>query len=206
LFHDLAGGPVRSVAAAAAAGDPDGQVGLARRLSELSTVERDQALVAFVRVHAAEALGHPDDAEVSPARAFKELGFDSLTAVELRNRLNVLTGLRLPTTLVFDHPTPGALARYLRDQLFPAEEGPAGSGESEDDTRIRQILAAIPISRLHRTGVLDLILELADSDLDAESPVSPTGVGAGVGAAGNGPESIDDMDAESLLRLATETR
>ena len=206
LFHDLAGGPGRAVAATAAVGDADGHFGLAQQLSGLGAAERDRALVAFVRVHTADTLGYPDDAQVSPARAFKELGFDSLTAVELRNRLNALTGLRLPTTLVFDHPTPEALARYLRDQLFPVEEGAAEAGESEEDARIRRILATIPISRLHRTGVLDLILEIADVDLNAESPGSTAGASAVVGGAAGGLESIDDMDEESLLRLATESR
>ncbi|ANY10589.1 type I polyketide synthase [Pseudonocardia sp. HH130630-07] len=92
--------------------------GLARRLGTLGAPERDEALFDLVREEVARVLGHTDAGEVPATRPFTELGIDSLSAVELRNRLSGVTGLRLSATLVFDHPTPRALAGHLRDELF----------------------------------------------------------------------------------------
>ncbi|MDQ2958249.1 MAG: acyltransferase domain-containing protein, partial [Actinomycetota bacterium] len=92
-------------------------VALHNRLAAVAEVDRPRIVVELVRGHAAAALGHTGVAEIGPSRPFKELGFDSLIAVELRNRLNAATGLRLPSTLVFDYPTSAALADYLLGRL-----------------------------------------------------------------------------------------
>ncbi|MDT0612242.1 type I polyketide synthase [Streptomyces lancefieldiae] len=79
--------------------------------------ERARAVLDFVRTEVAALLGHPDPGTLDPDRSFKDLGFDSLTGVDFRNRLHTVTGLRLPATVVFEHPTPSALAGHLLDEI-----------------------------------------------------------------------------------------
>ncbi|MEU6883124.1 type I polyketide synthase [Streptomyces sp. NPDC046712] len=98
--------------------------GLAERLGGLSEAERARQLHTIVREHVAGVLGHASGDAVAPDRAFKDMGFDSLAAVELRNLLNKATGLRLPTTLVFDFPSPAALVDHLVTELAPVDAAP----------------------------------------------------------------------------------
>ncbi|WP_158692177.1 type I polyketide synthase, partial [Streptomyces aurantiacus] len=136
LFRALIRAQVRR-ATAAQAGDPaaDGQESLAERLARLGEEERDQFLVDLVRADVAAVLGYPSPESVDAAKAFKELGFDSLTSVELRNRLGAATALRLPASLVFDYPTPVALAGHLRTELLgslPESAAPAAARSTAD--------------------------------------------------------------------------
>ncbi|GAA2304550.1 type I polyketide synthase [Streptomyces hawaiiensis] len=121
------GGPVPAVLStltgvvnrrgAAAAGAADG--GLAGRLAGLDAEERREAVLTLVRTEVAAVLGHADPGAVEADRAFQEMGFDSMTAVELRNRLGERAGVRLPATLAFDHPSPAALTAHLLELLTP---------------------------------------------------------------------------------------
>ncbi|KNB50933.1 hypothetical protein AC230_19325 [Streptomyces caatingaensis] len=124
LLRGLVRTPVRRAVDTTAAGSADT---LRDRLAALGTTERERTLLDLVCANVATVLGHATTELLDGGRAFKELGFDSLTAVELRNRLNAATGLRLPATLVFDYPTPKALAEHLRGELLGDLEAPAAS-------------------------------------------------------------------------------
>ncbi|MGW2325162.1 type I polyketide synthase [Streptomyces sp. NPDC001700] len=119
--------------AVAAASDGSPADALRQRLAGISRAEQSLVVLEVVRTNAAAALGHPTTDEVGAGRAFKELGFDSLIALELRNRLGVATGQKLPATLVFDYPTPAALAEFLCGQLVGDGGSAAAPGLAELD-------------------------------------------------------------------------
>ncbi|MFC3583190.1 type I polyketide synthase, partial [Streptantibioticus rubrisoli] len=121
LFAELP--DVQRIAAAAEQGSAEQSTTaseLVRSLSGLAESEQQRIVLDLVRGHLAAVLDHATPDAVAVERAFRELGFDSLTAVDLRNRLNTATGLKLPATLVFDYPTPVALAEFLRAELVGA--------------------------------------------------------------------------------------
>ena len=111
------------------------QATLTERLLAVPEEERTAIALEELRRHVATVLGHGSEQDVDPDRPFQELGFDSLAAVELRNRLAAATGTRLPPTLVFDYPTPVALAGYLGQQLR------RGGRRARRRTRSRRTLA-----------------------------------------------------------------
>lgn len=96
------------------------QTSLAEQLATLNAAGQAEMVTDLVRVQVSRVLGHADHAQVDPERRFQDLGLDSLAAVELRNQLSEATGLRLPATLVFDHPSPVDLAIYLQEELVPS--------------------------------------------------------------------------------------
>ncbi|ASQ92663.1 hypothetical protein CGL27_05405 [Streptomyces sp. 11-1-2] len=114
LFHGLVRAPIRR---ATGAGSGEDASSLRDRMTAIPVAEREQHVLDLVRTHVATVLGHGTPADVDTARTFAETGFDSLTAVELRNRLRTATGVRLPATAIFDYPTPAVLAGHLLREL-----------------------------------------------------------------------------------------
>lgn len=108
------------------------------RFAELSEVKRPRALLELVRATVCAVLGYDDAGEIEPARAFKEIGFDSVSAVDLRNRLAAAVGHPLPATVVFDHATPAALADHLAG-LF----GPATVSADDEVARFERLVAGL---------------------------------------------------------------
>ncbi|GAB3056997.1 SDR family NAD(P)-dependent oxidoreductase [Micromonospora schwarzwaldensis] len=127
LWQTLAGGSTRRTASTA-----DTPVDLAARLAAMGVEERQRTVLELVRTQAAVVLGHPDSTTIDSDSAFRELGFDSLTAVELRNRLAAATGLSLPATLVFDHSSTGALTDHLVNKLAAAVSAGSDRGSGAE--------------------------------------------------------------------------
>jgi NADPH:quinone reductase-like Zn-dependent oxidoreductase/thioesterase domain-containing protein/acyl carrier protein len=149
LLRGLVRTPVRQAQAAGGS--------LAQRLAGVPQPDRERVTLEFVQAHVAAVLGHASPDAVDPARPFRELGFDSLAAVELRNRLTQAAGVRLPTTLVFDHPTLTAVAQLLCTEIGAAQEAAPRPADVHHDGRgtfsglLRQahaqgsIVAALPL-------------------------------------------------------------
>nr|WP_319802113.1 type I polyketide synthase [Actinoplanes cyaneus] len=136
-----------------AAGTSGRDKALAKQLAGLTPAERTRVLLGLVRTHAVAVLGHSDQSEVADTRAFGELGFDSLTAVEFRNRLAADTGLRLAPSLIFDHPTPLALAEALREQIAPDDVAEGDAALLAELARLEAGLAAGTAGEATRTRI-----------------------------------------------------
>ena len=163
---------------------------LAAQLAGQTPQQRLETLTQMVTATTAAVLAHPDPAALDPDRPFKDLGIDSLTALELRNALNQHTGLALPATLIFDHPTPTALAHHLTTQLSGATPS---STTNEYVQQIQDLITSIPTSRLEEADILELLKKLASNDYrDADHQQNKS--------------RLATMDADDLIAVALKTR
>jgi acyl transferase domain-containing protein/acyl-coenzyme A synthetase/AMP-(fatty) acid ligase/acyl carrier protein len=159
LMRELVRAPVRRERAAAGS--------LARRLAGVPDSERAAAILELVRAQAAAVLGHSSPEALSPKRTFKDSGFDSLSAVELRNRLGQVTGLRLPSTLIFDHPSPEALAEFVRERVEGVDSGQPHIVTELD--RVETLLASLEgMERTQAVARLRSLLTTASMETTAE--------------------------------------
>jgi acyl transferase domain-containing protein len=161
--------------------------GLTERLRELTPIEQHRHLVELVCAHAATVLGHWSSDDIDVERAFRDLGFDSVAGVELRDRLRADTGLALARTLIFDYPTATALADHLAQQLL------GGHREESDDEKIWSALRKIPLEELRRTGLLDKLFLLAG--MPEQSGPDPT----------VSDDVIDALSPEALIAMALDS-
>jgi acyl transferase domain-containing protein/D-arabinose 1-dehydrogenase-like Zn-dependent alcohol dehydrogenase/acyl carrier protein len=154
-------------AGAAAPAEAPGKGRLAGRLAGLGAARQEQVVLEVVRAEAATVLGHPSPDAIAPGAVFRDLGFDSLTAVELRNRLGAATGLQLPATLVFDYPTPIVLAAWLRGEITGSQAVPVAvrAGASDEPVAVVGMACRFPGG----TGTPEEFWELVRAGTDAVS-------------------------------------
>jgi polyketide synthase 12 len=130
----------------------------------MTETERIRTLTNLVRSHVSVVLGHSDPSTVDPDCCFQDLGCDSLTALELRNRLTAATGLRLPTTIIFDYPSTTTLANWLSGRYSPSEvpEVPEGSAVEAMITELERAVVADDVSETARTQIGDRLRLLVE--------------------------------------------
>ncbi|WP_165036575.1 acyl carrier protein, partial [Candidatus Protofrankia californiensis] len=162
---------------------PDTPQSLRQRLAGLPELEQHRLLLDLLRVHTAAVLGHGSTDTVDTTVGFLEAGFDSLTAVELRNQLNAATALRLPTTLLFDYPTPALLAEHLRAQILDGDTK-APPPVLAELTRLESALATVATDGTVRAAVITRLRDVLAKWTDAG-------------------ERPDDADVADKLRTAT---
>jgi acyl carrier protein len=160
---------------------------LVNRLTALPPADRVAAVLDLVRAQVATVLAHSSPTAIAPGQAFKDMGFDSLTAVELRNRINAATGLNLSATLVFDYPNPESLAGHVLAGLLP---DPNAAGPAIDEDALRRTLASVPVSRFREAGILEALLTLVTAAED-EQPANQEPA-----------EDLDSLDVDDLVKRA----
>ncbi|WP_443045107.1 type I polyketide synthase [Streptomyces sp. Go40/10] len=193
-------GLVRRPWRAAATGVPVRADSLSARLAGLPEEAQSETLLNLVRDEVAVVLGHADAENITPGQAFSDMGFDSLTAVELRNRLAGATGIQLPATLIFDYPSPAAIAEHLRAELVPVAAAGTVELTDVDEIELRKVLASVPLKRLEELGVLRQLMHLMTAVPGAADPGAATAAPSDVRQ--NAAHLIADMDVADLIERA----
>ena len=192
MFVDLINAPTRrqvddSLAAAKS------KSALLQRLEGLPEDEQHAVLLDLVRSNIATVLGNSSPEAIDPDRAFQELGFDSLTAVEMRNRLKAATGLALSPTLIFDYPNSAALAGYMHRELVGTSRGRTRRRRRPGKPKSSALWGPFRSSDFGRRECLELLLALAneaDGNGQAAAPAVTT------------EKDIADMDLDDLVNAA----
>nr|WP_313896438.1 SDR family NAD(P)-dependent oxidoreductase [Streptomyces sp. GC420] len=172
--------------------------GLAQRVRSLPRADAEGVLLDAVRAQTAIVLGHVDTERVGPAVAFRDLGIDSLMALELRNRLVAVTGLKLPATLAFDHPNPNALARFLTAGVHPGADRQSAAARLAKEIEglgARLADASLELAEEDRNTIAALLGELQDRVRPTAGDGSPVGIVDRISSASAG-ELLSLLDKE----------
>ncbi|CAL9568064.1 Narbonolide_10-deoxymethynolide synthase PikA3, module 5 [Streptomyces sp. enrichment culture] len=180
-----------------AAGTAEAASGLVARLAALPESEQRREVLDLVRGQIALVLAYDGPGTVQSNRAFSELGFDSLTAVEFRNRLTTVTGLKLPATLLFDYASPDVLAAHLHGELCPDGAGPAVPVLAELE-RIESVAAALSAEEIERSRISHRLQELVDG-LNARTGKAAGPDGPAVADAATVAGRLDNASAEDVF-------
>ncbi|KIG15385.1 Malonyl CoA-acyl carrier protein transacylase [Enhygromyxa salina] len=165
---------------------------LREQLRPRASAERDFTLLTLIRSEIATVLGLSNPERIDAEQPIQDLGLDSLMAVELRNRLQSATQLRLPATLLFDCPTPRVLVAYLIEAFDLDEVGDVPAGSEPDEPELQRRIASIPVEQLRRAGLLSQLLALADERETHSMAPSPASDEA----------DIDQLSVDDLISLA----
>ncbi|MFO7566199.1 MAG: SDR family NAD(P)-dependent oxidoreductase, partial [Enhygromyxa sp.] len=186
----LFSGLVRASPQRAATSKLDESQTLTARIAATPSGKRLRLVTELVLREAALVLGAPSPNALGTKQALQELGLDSLMAVELRNRLQSSSGLRLPATFLFDYPTVTAIAEYVLGSLAPNASEPEQSKDPDfDEGQLRKMLATIPIATLRESSLLSELIKLAE---DQSSPASDET---------SGQTTIDEMSVDDLINF-----
>jgi len=166
--------------------------GLRERLAAMTPADRERTVLELVQTNGAVALGHGTGDKLEPEREFRHAGFDSLLSVDLRNRLNRATGLNLPPTLLFDHPTPARLAKHLRSELSDGEDPSVESVITRLD-RIETEIRALPSDDSERLRLASRIETLLSAVRGTGGAQDPT---PSLESAGSTEELLDLLDSQ----------
>ncbi|MFE9425665.1 type I polyketide synthase [Kitasatospora sp. NPDC006697] len=175
LLADL---PEVQAPAAAGGGEQAVPDGFAQKLAGLTGGERSRALVELVCTQAATVLGYGAAGGIEPSTAFRDLGFDSLTSVDLRNRLSAAAGVALPATLIFDYATPAALAEHLGSELGDGPEGASADALLAELDRLEAAFAGLKAEEIEQgrfTARLQALLNGLNGTLSAAGGESVAG-------------------------------
>ncbi|MDT0343446.1 SDR family NAD(P)-dependent oxidoreductase, partial [Streptomyces litchfieldiae] len=179
--------------AVAAPAEAGAATALVTRLTAADEAEQQHILVELVRSHAAAVLGYPGTDAVPESRPFKELGFDSLGAVELRNRLAAETGLKLSATLLFDHPAPAPLAQYLREHLITDDDAVTDATVIAELDRLDAALTRLAPDDAARRRIAGRLQVLLGKWGTESGPATPDGNGA--------HDELESATAEEIFAL-----